>query len=145
MRRSTCKYCGASREILDQGCPYCGRAYDDSPVEDRSLYDDILEHRGILLESSAAKRMPFWAHLNCRVRITKDQLIFDDFDDETYSFAIPMDELKTARIENPRGWLASSDDMLITLEDGTEYEIGFEPGVKQEVLEIIRAIWERYY
>jgi hypothetical protein len=35
--------------------------------------------------------------------------------------------------------------MLIILEDGTEYEIGLEPGVKPKVLEIIRAIWERYY
>jgi hypothetical protein len=145
MGRSTCRHCGASRAILDRACPYCGRAYDDIFDEGGDVYEDILEHRGILFESSAVRRWPFWAHLNCRIRITKDQLIFDDFEDESHSFAIPMVELRKAKMENPRGWLGSSDDMLIILEDGTEYEIGLEPGVKPKVLEIIRAIWERYY
>jgi hypothetical protein len=145
MTRSTCKHCGASRELLDQACPYCGRAYDDTSDAGEDVYQDILEHRGILFESSAARRLPFWAHLNCRIRITRDHLIFDDFEDEAYSFAIPMDELKRATIESPRGWLGSSEDMRIVLEDGTEYEIGLERGVKPKVLDIIQAIWERYY
>jgi hypothetical protein len=142
MSRSTCKHCGASREILDRACPYCGRPYDDA-LDD--VYEGVLEQRGVLFESSAVKRWPFWAHLNCRLRITKDQLIFDDFDDDAHSFAIPMGELKRAKIESPGGWLASSDDMLIVLEDGTAYEIGLGPGLKSKVLEILRAIWERYY
>ena len=85
-----------------------------------------------------------WAHLNCRVRITKEELIFDDFDDDAHSFAIPMDELRKAKLESPRGWLASSDDLLIILEDGREYGMGLDPGVKPKMLEIIRAICERY-
>jgi len=56
-----------------------------------------------------------------------------------------MEELKRAEIQKPRGWVSTSDDMLITLPDGTQYEIGLEDGVKQKVLEIVRAIWERYY
>jgi len=145
MSRSTCEHCGASREILDKACPYCGRAYDDSFDAAGDLYEDILERRGILFESSAVKRLPFWAHLNCRLRITKDQLIFDDFDDDAHAFTIPIADLKRAKIQNPRGWLANSDDMLIILEDGTEYEIGLDPGVKPKVLEIVSTILERYY
>jgi hypothetical protein len=145
MSRSICKHCGASRKPLDRACPYCGRAYDDVFDEAGDVYEDVLEHRGILFESSAVRRWSLWAHPNCRVRITKDQLIFDDFEDETYSFTIPMAELKKARIGSPRGWLGSSDDLLIILEDGTEYEIGLDPGVKPKVLEIIRAIWECCY
>ncbi len=137
MGRSTCRHCGASREILERACPYCGRPYDDVFDHGRDVYEEILEQRGVLFESSAAKRWPFWAHVNCRLRITREQLIFDDFDDEAHSFTIPMDELRRARIESPRGWLGSSDDLLIILEDGTEYQIGLEPGVKSEVLEII--------
>ena len=144
MRRSTCKYCGASREILDTACPYCGRDYEGGAAGGEGLYEEILDDRGILFEARAVKRMPFWAHLDCRIRITRDELIFDDFEDETHSFKIPMDQLKRARIQSPRGWLSGADDMLIILEEGTEYEIGLEPGVKPKLLEIIRAIWERY-
>ena len=143
MSRSTCKHCGASREILEEACPYCGRPYDDGDIVG-DVYEEVLEERGILFESNAVKRWPFWAHLNCRIRITKEELIFDDFDDDAHSFTIPMEELKKATIENPRGWLASSDDLLIILEDGTAYEIGLDPGVKPKMLEIIRAIRERY-
>jgi hypothetical protein len=145
MNRSTCRYCGASREILEKACPYCGRAYDDAPEGEGDLYEEILEQRGILFESSAVKRLPFWAHLNCRLRITKERFIFDDFDDDAYSFTIPMAEMRNVTIENPRGWLASSDDMLIIREDGTEHEIGLEPGVKPKVVEIVSAVLERYY
>jgi hypothetical protein len=145
MSRPLCESCGASREILDTACPYCGRVYDDVGDEEGDVYEEILEQRGILFESSAVKRFPFWAHLDCRLRITRNHLIFEDFQDDAYSFTIPMEELKRAEIQKPRGWLSTSDDMLIILEDGTEYEIGLEDGVKQKVLEIIRAIWERYY
>jgi hypothetical protein len=138
MNGSTCRSCGASREILEPACPYCGRAYDAEGV-----YQDVLERRGVVFETRAAKRWLLWAHSNCRLRITKEQLIFDDFDAEAHSFAIPMDELKKAQIESPRGWLGSSDDVLIILEDGTAYEIGLDPGVKPQVLEILNAIWER--
>jgi hypothetical protein len=110
-----------------------------------SDYDEELRRRGILFESSAVKRWMLWSHTNCRLRITKDQLIFDDFEDDTYSFTIPMDALKRASLENPKGFLSSSDDMLIILEDGKAYEIGLDAGVKQRVLEVIQAIWERYY
>jgi hypothetical protein len=140
--RSTCKFCGASRELLDEACPYCGRAYEEALVGG-DLYQEIMARRGTLFECEATKRFPFWAHLDCRLRITRDELIFDDFDDDAYSFAIPVAELRRARIEKPRGWLASGDDLLIILEDGTEYEIGLEEGVKPKVLEILRAIWER--
>jgi hypothetical protein len=144
MTQSTCKHCGASRQLLDQACPYCGRAYDASDAAG-DVYEEILEHRGVLFESSAVRRLPFWAHLNCRLRITRDHFIFDDFEDETHSFTIPMDDLKRATIESPGGWLGSSEDMRIVLEDGTAYEIGLERGVKPKVLDIIQAIWERYY
>ena len=113
--------------------------------EEGDVYEEILEQRGILFESSAVKRFPFWAHLDCRIRITGDHLIFEDFQDDAYSFTIPMEELERAEIQKPRGWLSTSDDMLIILADGTEYEIGLEDGVKQKVLEIVRAIWDRYH
>ena len=144
MRRSTCQHCGASRRSLDRACPYCGRPYDDAFDDAGDFYEGVLEDRGILFESSAAKRWPLWAHVNCRLRITRDQLIFDDFEDDAHSFAISVEELGGARIESPRGWLGSSHDLRIILEDGTEYEIGLDPGVKPKVLEIIRAIRERY-
>lgn len=144
MSRTTCKHCGASRELLDRVCPYCGRPYDDAFDEGGDAYEGVLEQRGILFEASAAKRWPLWAHTNCRLRITRDQLIFDDFDDSAHSFTIPMVDLKKAKLGSPQGWLGSSDDLLIVLEDGTEYEIGLDPGVKPKVLEILEAIWERH-
>jgi hypothetical protein len=55
-----------------------------------------------------------------------------------------MGDLREAKLESPRGWLGSSDDLRIVLEDGTEYEIGLDPGVKPQVLEILEAVWERY-
>ena len=141
MSKSTCQQCGAPRKLLDKECPYCGCAYDDS-FDEEEVHQATLAQQGILFESEAAKRWSFWAHTKCRLRIAQDCLTFDDFADETYSFTIPMDELKRAKIERPRGWLGSSDDMLIILADGTEYEIGLEPGVKQKALDILQALWE---
>jgi hypothetical protein len=107
-----------------------------------SLYEELLERRGVIFETEAIKRWTFWAHTDCRLRLTRDELIFDDFENETYSFSIPMHELEKAKIESPRGFFGSSDDLLIIMEDGTEYECGLAPGVKEKVLEIIQAIWE---
>lgn len=145
MSKSACEYCGAPRKVLDRACPYCGRTYKDSFDESGDTYGAVIADRGVLFETGAVKRWKFWAHTKCRLRITRDALIFEDFENDAYSFTIPMEVLKRARIESPPGFFGSSDDMLIILEDGTEYEIGLESGVKQRALEIIRAIWERYY
>ncbi len=144
MSKSRCAYCDAPRTLLDTVCPYCGSVYDDvfDQAGSGSLYEALLDRRGVIFETEAVKRWTVWAHTNCRLRLTRDELIFDDFEDETYSFSIPMYELQRANIESPRGFFGSSDDVLIIMEDGTEYEFGLDSGVKEKVLEIIQAIWE---
>jgi hypothetical protein len=98
----------------------------------------------VLYETRAAKRWLLWSHPSCRLRLTRDQLIFEDPEDKAYTFTLSMDELRRARFESPRGFFSTDDDLLIILEDGTEYEIGLDEGVKTEVLKMLKAILARY-
>ncbi len=142
-RSQQCEWCGAARNLIDQKCPYCGRVYEDRylKLDIGTSYKDMLEYNGIIYECRGVKRFKIWSHPDGRVRITHEDFIFEDFEDPQYSFTLKLRDLKHATITKPRGFWGLADDILIIMPDGSEYEVGLDEGKKEEVLELLKIIF----
>lgn len=112
--------------------------WDEDENEKKDLEEvELLIDGEKSIELEACKRFTFNSHINCEFILNNTGISFIDNTDSKYSFEIPIELLTTAVFTEPKGL---DDDLLIILENGEKYEVGFKKGDKEKVLKVINIL-----
>jgi hypothetical protein len=92
----------------------------------------------VIFACKAYKRWPLWVHLDCRLIVRRTGVEFVDNENPLHSFKISTAGLVGAVFTKPRGMFKLENDLLLLLQDGTEYEIGLDAGDREKVVAAVR-------